>query len=127
MKEEYSAQELLQPPKDVLKREKGKLTVFSKPGFYDWIGDHRPHGILFMYGNNIKNGKIIDANVVDIVPTVLASMNISIPNNIDGNVLKDAFIKEPAIKKAEISNDKNKELSTSELQKIKELRSFIEK
>jgi len=127
LKEEYSAQELLQPPKDVLKREKGKLTVFSKPGFYDWIGDHRPYGILFMYGNNIKKGKRIDANVVDIVPTVLASMNVSIPNNIDGNVLKDAFIKEPIIKKTEISDEKNKELSSSELQKIKKLRSFMKK
>ena len=127
LKEEYSAQELLQPPKDVLNKEKGKLTVFSKPGFYDWIGDHRPHGILFMYGNNIKKGEKIDANVVDIVPTVLASMNIPIPNNIDGNVIKDAFIKEPSIKKVKVSEKQNLKLSSSELKKIKKLRQFMKK
>ena len=99
---------------------KNKLEVFSKPGFYDWIGDHRPHGILFMYGSKIKSGKKIDAKVIDIVPTALTLMNTSIPNNIDGKVVKDAFIKKPVVKKSKVK--KQKRLSNREITKIKNLR-----
>lgn len=122
LKEEYGAQELLQPPeglKEIFKSSKNKLSTISKPGFYDWMGDHRPYGILFMHGNNIQEHKQVNASIVDIVPTILAMMNTPLSPNFDGNVLTDVFKKPPTIKKAK---RKKQLLSTKELQAIKRLK-----
>ena len=127
LNEKYGAQELLKPPdnlKQAIRSNKKTLPFLSKPGFYDWMGDHLPNGILFMYGKNIKSNQQINASVVDIVPTVLAALNNPIPNYIDGKVLENAFIKKPEVKWAKIP-DKNKEFLTElELDRIKKLRSF---
>jgi predicted AlkP superfamily phosphohydrolase/phosphomutase len=124
LKEGYSAQELIQPVggmKSYLNWN-GGLSVISPPGFYDWIGDHSQYGILFMYGNNIKKGKKLDASVVDIVPTVLSALNLSIPSYIDGSVLADAFVEKPKIKIAE-----EKMLTKKEIDEIKKLRLKMKK
>ena len=127
LNEKYGAQELLKPPdnlKQALRSNKKTLPFLSKPGFYDWMGDHLPNGILFMYGKNIKSNQQINATVVDIVPTVLAVLNNPIPNYVDGKVLENAFIKKPETKWVKIP-DKNKEVLTElELDRIKKLRSF---
>jgi len=127
LNEKYGAQELLKPPdnlKQALRSNKKTLPFLSKPGFYDWMGDHLPNGILFMYGKNIKSNQQINATVVDIVPTVLAVLNNPIPNYVDGKVLENAFIKKPKTKWVKIP-DKNKEFLTElELDRIKKLRSF---
>jgi hypothetical protein len=98
------------------------LSIISKPGFYDWMGDHLPDGILFMMGKNIKENKKINASVLDIVPTILAMLNIPIPPHIDGKLIKDAFIKSPKIKKEKIPLDKESFLTESEIKKIKKLK-----
>ena len=123
--EEYGTQELLQPPEgfnELFKSKNDLLSIISKPGFYDWMGDHLPDGILFMMGENIKENKKIGASVLDIVPTILAMMNIPIPNNIDGKLIKDIFIKTPKIEKEKISLDKESFLTESEISKIKKLK-----
>jgi predicted AlkP superfamily phosphohydrolase/phosphomutase len=123
--EEYGAQELLQPPEGfngLFRSKNDLLSILSKPGFYDWMGDHLPDGIFFMMGENIKENKKIDTSVLDIVPTILAMMNIPIPNYIDGKLIKDAFIKVPKIKKEKISLDKESFLTDAEISKIKELK-----
>lgn len=123
LKEEYGAQELLHPGGGVRSNHSSEqeLPVLSSPGFYDWIGDHRPNGILFMYGANIKSKTKINASILDVVPTILAAMNIPIPKNIDGNVVMDAFITPPEVKQVEYT-PKEPKLSESELQKIRKLR-----
>jgi predicted AlkP superfamily phosphohydrolase/phosphomutase len=125
LKEEYGAQELLQPPdgvKNLLKSRNQPLTYISKPGFYDWMGDHLPNGVLFIHGNNIKSNLKIDASVLDIVPTILALMNIPIPNNLDGNVIEEVFIKKPKVNKFNYENNKKSFLTKSEINKIKKLK-----
>lgn len=57
----------------------------------DRSGHHRLDGILFMAGPGVKNGQEIRASILDIVPTVLALMNVPIPEEMDGNVLKQAL------------------------------------
>ena len=127
LNENYGAQELLKPPdnlKQALHSNKKSLPFLSKPGFYDWMGDHLPNGIIFMYGRNIKSNQQINASVIDIVPTVLAALNNPIPNYIDGKVLETVFIEKPEAKWAKIP-DKNKEFLTElELDRIKKIRSF---
>ena len=120
----YGAHELLRFPEEVKDaryyEKEGKLPILAPPGFYDWVGDHSPNGILFMYGKNIKPNYRIDASVIDIVPTVLSIMNMPIPDNIDGNVIEDAFIKKPRIKKA--PSAKRKLLTDAEIKAIKKLK-----
>lgn len=126
LKENYGAQELIQPTGDLTSffKETKTLPVLSKPGFYDWIGDHIPDGILFIYGKNIKSGKTVNASVIDIVPTVLSVLSLPIPDYIDGKLITDAFIKKPEFKKVKIEQEKQI-LKTSEIEKIKKLRKMI--
>jgi len=122
LEEEYSAQELLQPPegiKEIFKSSKNKLSTLAEPGFYDWMGDHRPNGILFMYGDNIQKSKQVNASIVDVVPTILAMMDTPLLPSFDGTVLNDAFITIPDIKKGE---RKKPLLSSKELQAISKLK-----
>jgi predicted AlkP superfamily phosphohydrolase/phosphomutase len=125
LKDEYGAQELIQPRtgiQAIFKNYEHNLPVVSKPGFYDWVGDHRPDGIIFMYGDNIRSNNRIEASVIDIVPTILSVMDIPISNDIDGRVIEEAFIKKPKIRKV-ISDIKKKQLLTeAELKKIKRLK-----
>ena len=129
LEEEYGAQELLQPLGGLhaLFSKKGKhLEVLTKPGFFDWLGDHRPYGILFACGSNIKNTSV-DGSIVDIVPTVLAAMNLSIPQSIDGSVLTDLFIHPPKISRTKSYPEKKTLLSMTELQKIRKLKKLSTK
>lgn len=60
----------------------------------DRSGDHKPYGIFFAYGKKFMQGKKIrGARIVDILPTVLYSLGIPIPDNIDGVILEDIFSK----------------------------------
>jgi predicted AlkP superfamily phosphohydrolase/phosphomutase len=50
------------------------------------------NGILIANGPDIKEGEQIDgAELIDIAPTILHMMNIPVPEDMDGRVLKDIF------------------------------------
>ena len=122
LEEEYGAQELLQPPEginEIFRSSKQKLSTISKPGFYDWMGDHRPNGILFMYGDNIVKNKQVNASIIDITPTILAMLNVPLSPDFDGIVIKDVFINQPDIK---VASKKKSLLSDKELKTIKRLK-----
>jgi predicted AlkP superfamily phosphohydrolase/phosphomutase len=56
---------------------------------------HRREGILVVAGGCIKqNAGIIQANLVDIVPTVLFALGCPIPDDLDGRVLSEIFTEE---------------------------------
>ena len=58
----------------------------------DRSGDHKPYGIFFAYGNKFKRCKKLEgARIMDILPTVLYSLGISIPDDIDGRIMNDIF------------------------------------
>ncbi|MDY6970924.1 MAG: alkaline phosphatase family protein [Thermodesulfobacteriota bacterium] len=51
-------------------------------------GDHRRFGIFLAKGANIKKGERIEnANIMDLVPTVLSLMGSGVPRDMDGKVL----------------------------------------
>jgi predicted AlkP superfamily phosphohydrolase/phosphomutase len=55
-------------------------------------GGHDMNGIFFAYGVDVKQDYIInDANIIDVAPTILKIMDIDIPSEIDGQVLKQIF------------------------------------
>lgn len=56
-------------------------------------GNHRMEGIFFMSGQNIMPGEFPYSQAIleDLVPTLLYSLNIPIPLEMDGRVLKEVF------------------------------------
>lgn len=67
----------------------GKGEIFEFPGLQS--GDHRLEGLIMMRGPDIKKGKKISAEIIDIAPTILYMNNVAIPTDIDGKVLKEAL------------------------------------
>jgi predicted AlkP superfamily phosphohydrolase/phosphomutase len=65
--------------------------------YSDWSqlqkgGNHRPNGILFMKGSNIRNGfNITGAKIIDLAPTILYLMGTTVPADMDGRVLEEAI------------------------------------
>ncbi len=53
-------------------------------------GEHRDNGILFIKGEEIKKGCEIEANLLDIVPTILHILEIAPPEDLDGKII-DCF------------------------------------
>jgi predicted AlkP superfamily phosphohydrolase/phosphomutase len=73
--------------------------VLEKPSKFHFKGEHANHGIFMACGKEIKewNGS---ASVIDVMPTVLHSMNLPSPSYIDGEVI-DIFKKKRKPKKVE--------------------------
>ena len=66
-------------------------------------GDHASHGILFAVGPEINpNTRIYKSRIEDIAPTLLHLLDIPIPPDVDGSVLKDMFRKDSKILSKEI-------------------------
>jgi arylsulfatase A-like enzyme len=58
------------------------------PGFHD----DAPPGILVMQGPGIRAGiKLPRATVYDILPTLMASLDLPVARDLDGRILKQAF------------------------------------
>jgi len=56
-------------------------------------GVHHKDGVLYAYGNGIKQGfNAPHAEVFDLVPTVLRSMGLPIPDGLDGRALDELFV-----------------------------------
>ncbi|HEY6284502.1 MAG TPA: alkaline phosphatase family protein [Ktedonobacteraceae bacterium] len=67
-------------------------------------GTHQKDGVLYAYGNNIKQGtQASPVEIYDIVPTVLHSMSLPLPGAFDGRILHEIFEeqKEPGSPKPE--------------------------
>lgn len=59
---------------------------------YRYSGMHRDYGMLIMNGPGIRQGGTIEGAVIqDIAPTVLHTMGLPVPSDMDGRVLDDAF------------------------------------
>lgn len=98
--------------------------LFSNDHSYR-TGDHTQFGIFFAYGNNIKKDKIIEKiSVMDILPQLFVSLNIPIPNIVDGKVLDELFVKKPHVRYVDWDKYfKDKKILTfSEELRIKRLR-----
>jgi predicted AlkP superfamily phosphohydrolase/phosphomutase len=55
-------------------------------------GVHHPDGVLYLYGAGVKKGAhISSAHVYDVVPTILSRLNIPLPEDLAGKILKEAF------------------------------------
>ncbi|MEO8044938.1 MAG: alkaline phosphatase family protein [Spartobacteria bacterium] len=58
----------------------------------EWGGTHRLQGIVVARAPALKTGSQIDnAHLIDIAPTILHLLGVSVPEDMDGAVLTDAF------------------------------------
>jgi len=81
----------------------------SKQGSAYKSADHRMNGIFIAKGPNIiKNKKIRNANILDITPTLLYLLNIPIPRDMDGRILKE-IISDYNLKKLKYAKPYNSE------------------
>ena len=55
----------------------------------DSPGTHYPYGILIVHGKNVRPSARADARLIDVIPTLLFALDIPIPCDLDGVVLKD--------------------------------------
>jgi predicted AlkP superfamily phosphohydrolase/phosphomutase len=62
---------------------------------YRYSGMHRDYGLLIMSGPGVRQGATLEgASIQDLAPTVLHTMGLPIPSEMDGQVLVDAFEEE---------------------------------
>jgi predicted AlkP superfamily phosphohydrolase/phosphomutase len=58
----------------------------------EWGGTHRLEGILVARGSALKtNSEISQARLIDMSPTILHSLGVAVPEDMDGRVLEEAF------------------------------------
>jgi predicted AlkP superfamily phosphohydrolase/phosphomutase len=74
-----------------------EVSLFEPPGKFgnrsiEHSACHRLNGILIMYGKPFLRGKVIDANIIDLAPTILYTMGLPVPDDMDGEVLSEAFL-----------------------------------
>lgn len=62
---------------------------------YRYSGMHRDYGMLIMQGPGVRRGATVEgASIQDIAPTVLHTMGLPVPADMDGKVIASAFEQE---------------------------------
>jgi predicted AlkP superfamily phosphohydrolase/phosphomutase len=84
-------------------------TITQTPSFLDrgyaWRqGDHRIDGIFALAGRGVSPGRILTADIEDILPTILFIEDLPLSDDFDGRIIKDAFTDEFLARR--ISRDK---------------------
>lgn len=68
----------------------GHKSIFDSPG--RWQAENKKIGLFMAYGPNIKKGqKIHNISILDLAPTILHLLGLSIPNDMDGRVIEEIF------------------------------------
>ena len=84
-------------------------TITQTPAFLDkgyaWRqGDHRIDGIFTLAGRGVSPGRILTADIEDILPTILFIQDLPLSDDFDGRIIRDAFTDEFLARRA--SRDK---------------------
>ncbi len=73
----------------------GKTFVRTEPKTRHANGMHRPYGVFFMAGPECSAGtEMRGLRLVDLCPTILFALGLSLPTDMDGRVIKEAFRKD---------------------------------
>lgn len=80
--------------------------VFSDVDQTNVLAEHNVNGIFVAVGSNISKKVKVNPHIMDVTPTVMALLGVPIPDNIDGKVLKEIFVKKPEVKKEKAENEK---------------------
>ena len=64
-------------------------SIYPKLIMKTTVYDHHPHGIFIAYGREVSPGWIGNVNCEDIVPTILNYLELPIPVDTDGKIIKE--------------------------------------
>ena len=82
-------------PVDMTNKPLGTLDLTSNKFItpvYGNSGDHRMHGIMIGRGETLRNGLSFDsARIIDYAPTILHTLGVEIPADMDGRVMEEIF------------------------------------
>jgi predicted AlkP superfamily phosphohydrolase/phosphomutase len=85
-------------------------------------GTHQKDGVLYAYGSGIKQGfKAPNAEIYDLVPTVLHSMGLPLPHAFDGRVLDELFVQPATAGQGQGTAKSEGSLARRKLQKLLEV------
>ncbi len=101
--------------------EFGSPHLFGKP-HRNLAGCHRLNGVFLAYGKEVQKGKIRNASITDIAPTVLHALGVDVPKDMDGMVLRDVYKKNSGLWKQKVAyakGAKEKQKIVSVMDKIK--------
>ena len=59
---------------------------------YRLSGGHQLEGLFMARGPQVKSDAKVSGRIVDIAPTILHILNVPVPSDVDGRVLKDIFV-----------------------------------
>ncbi|MCF6147047.1 MAG: sulfatase-like hydrolase/transferase [Candidatus Kuenenia sp.] len=83
--------------------------------FKQLCGDHAPNGIFIYKSPHVKKGITnMKAKITDLLPTILYTMDVAVPNSIDGRILNEIFTEEFLRKKSAKYDDKEYTFETEE-------------
>lgn len=61
---------------------------------WDRNGFHRPNGVFFAWGKDIRRGARVEGVVMDATSTILYEMGFAVPADMDGRVITGAYVPE---------------------------------
>jgi predicted AlkP superfamily phosphohydrolase/phosphomutase len=104
--------------------------IFEKINKASGLGSHRTNGIFIARGKEISKDRVAHGHIFDLLPTILYLMGITIPDDVDGRILREIFTadfiqkNQPRYKKSEAQpsagEEAEKVLSREEDELIKE-------
>jgi len=98
----------------------GQKQVFDLP--HRWKGENKKYGLFMAYGPNISIGKELkDVSILDLAPTILHLLGLTVPIDMDGKVLREAFREgsDPAVRPTQYSAIKEGPVIKQKLQGLK--------
>jgi len=58
-------------------------------------GHHRPDGVVMLAGAGVRPGvRLEGASILDLAPTILHTLGVAVPQDLDGRVLHEAFVED---------------------------------
>jgi predicted AlkP superfamily phosphohydrolase/phosphomutase len=77
------------------------------------ITQHEMEGIIVAYGPQIKKEFKSDSNIVNLTPTILYSLGLSVPKELDGKAMTEFFVKDHVKKNPVSFSDYNTQYAAS--------------
>lgn len=59
-------------------------------------GTHHPDGLVIIHGPGVRPGTRLEADIVDVAPTILHALDAPVPNHCDGRPIRGAFTEDSA-------------------------------
>ena len=95
----------------------GKTNILKKS---EWQGNNARYGLFLFSGPGIRQGQYIEGvTIFDLAPTILYLMNVRIPEDIDGRVLKEIFKGDSELAKRKVIYQKVIDEAEREKERIK--------